>query len=375
MTHFTVLVVADTESELEAALLPYHEYECTGIEEYTEWVIGHPAERALDDALKILGEDWVDENPAIKAKYETYISTDNLGDLFYDWDGTEEDEDGNYGRRTNPNAKWDWWVVGGRWTGLLMLKPGDAPTNIAGLTGGEIDFLVEKYESRRHVFDRVVSKYEGRETEITNAIDGIANGTNRPATAINGQPGVFGHVNEDPMRADSAWVEDVDWFGIAARRLKNHMDLYDRWHECLDDIRHGRCATHFFDEGVERAKKLWDDRTNCHEHYKSVDNLALSLAASSLFTEKGYGHLFLQTFEESSWLFYDTREEYMERFKIEALTHAFIDKDGKWNQRSEMGWFGMSDPESGTEDYNVKFWEFIESLNDDDRVWVVDCHI
>lgn len=26
--------------------------------------------------------------------------------------------------RTNPNAKWDWWVVGGRWTGTFKLKPG-----------------------------------------------------------------------------------------------------------------------------------------------------------------------------------------------------------------------------------------------------------
>lgn len=27
-------------------------------------------------------------------------------------------------RRTNPNSQWDWWVVGGRWSGLFKLKPG-----------------------------------------------------------------------------------------------------------------------------------------------------------------------------------------------------------------------------------------------------------
>jgi hypothetical protein len=26
--------------------------------------------------------------------------------------------------RTNPNKQWDWYVVGGRWTGMLKLKPG-----------------------------------------------------------------------------------------------------------------------------------------------------------------------------------------------------------------------------------------------------------
>ena len=24
----------------------------------------------------------------------------------------------------NPNARWDWWVIGGRWRGLLLLGPG-----------------------------------------------------------------------------------------------------------------------------------------------------------------------------------------------------------------------------------------------------------
>jgi hypothetical protein len=26
-------------------------------------------------------------------------------------------------RRTNPNAEWDWWVVGGRWTGFFTVRP------------------------------------------------------------------------------------------------------------------------------------------------------------------------------------------------------------------------------------------------------------
>jgi hypothetical protein len=26
-------------------------------------------------------------------------------------------------KRTNPNSKWDWYVIGGRWSGLLRLKP------------------------------------------------------------------------------------------------------------------------------------------------------------------------------------------------------------------------------------------------------------
>lgn len=36
-------------------------------------------------------------------------------------------------RRTNPNAQWDWWQVGGRWQGQLLLKPGR--TGESGSTG------------------------------------------------------------------------------------------------------------------------------------------------------------------------------------------------------------------------------------------------
>lgn len=36
-------------------------------------------------------------------------------------------------RRTNPNKKWDWYVLGGRWTGFFKMKPG--VSGIQGLPG------------------------------------------------------------------------------------------------------------------------------------------------------------------------------------------------------------------------------------------------
>lgn len=39
-------------------------------------------------------------------------------------------------RRTNPNAKWDWWMLGGRWSGLFKLKSGHTGTlGESGLMG------------------------------------------------------------------------------------------------------------------------------------------------------------------------------------------------------------------------------------------------
>ena len=39
-----------------------------------------------------------------------------------EWTDYEKDENGKYGFWGNPNAKWDWYTMGGRWTGFFKIK-------------------------------------------------------------------------------------------------------------------------------------------------------------------------------------------------------------------------------------------------------------
>lgn len=107
MSHFTVAVITDkqpTYDEIAAILQPWHEYECTGIDD--EYVID---------------VDVTDDLIADHAKY----GKDKPFDEFAEGrSSATKREDGRYYRRTNPNRKWDWWQIGGRWSGLLKLKPG-----------------------------------------------------------------------------------------------------------------------------------------------------------------------------------------------------------------------------------------------------------
>jgi len=122
MSHFTVLVAANSLEELEAKLQPYHEYECTGIkDQYVVFV-----EADMEEALKEWGEQ--------EADYDSFDSFMN------DWYGYEQlqhrtnykDDAGDritlnthkWGRHTNPNKRWDWWVIGGRWPDILLCKDG-----------------------------------------------------------------------------------------------------------------------------------------------------------------------------------------------------------------------------------------------------------
>lgn len=121
MSHFTVLVVGD---DLKAQLQPFHEFECTG--EDDQYVVD------VDITDKVRSE--IEEEGGIAGAVEYYIGEGKIVS-----DESEIDRSGphKYGYavvkdgqlvkavdRTNPNAKWDWWLLGGRWTGYFQLKPG-----------------------------------------------------------------------------------------------------------------------------------------------------------------------------------------------------------------------------------------------------------
>jgi hypothetical protein len=130
MSHFSVLVIGD---DVESQLAPYHEYECTDLnDEYvqdidiTEQVLANVskyAEEAESEDSSPLqrGLEWEGlENWIVSDLSEVEIQ----GEHRYGYAIVRDGELVKAVKRTNPNAKWDWWVLGGRWTGYLKLKEG-----------------------------------------------------------------------------------------------------------------------------------------------------------------------------------------------------------------------------------------------------------
>ena len=99
MTHFVALVVAETEEEIEALVAPYDENM-----EVEGYFVETDVERMVEYA---------------KEKNQSF---ENPIDLVEWWEGREGvvNEDGVIGYMStyNPDSKWDWYVVGGRWTGI-----------------------------------------------------------------------------------------------------------------------------------------------------------------------------------------------------------------------------------------------------------------
>lgn len=131
MSHFSVLVIGENP---EQQLAPYHEFECTG-----------------DD------NEFV-QNVDITAEIQELIDGGKTLDEALDWHGIEGDaivtdvedvgvkackfnfavvKDGvlvSATQRTNPNAKWDWYQLGGRWNGFFKAKAG-SESGVKGSVG------------------------------------------------------------------------------------------------------------------------------------------------------------------------------------------------------------------------------------------------
>lgn len=175
MSHFTVAVFSDGTKTVEELLAPYQENnmgDCP--KEYLEFVSSSEEERPrwesestekvkLMDGRLVWPWDDILYRPITRAMYEVIKndktkSTKRTGfgnnEQYYVKDlqslGAEvvsipfkqlyptfkeymeeyiqasfDEEQQDYGYWENPNAKWDWWQIGGRWKGLLKAKDGN----------------------------------------------------------------------------------------------------------------------------------------------------------------------------------------------------------------------------------------------------------
>jgi len=166
MSHFTVMVIGDNPEYL---LEPYNENR--DVEEYE---VGEVSE----DQMKRFESFY-------KEKYDdaTNLSFDELYEKYgEDWNGgiwRKEDDVWFEYSTYNPNSKWDWYQLGGRWSGYFKLKKGadgEAGSHYAkppveegyadSVKKGDIDIegmRKEREDQAAKVYDFVWSHFDGNE--------------------------------------------------------------------------------------------------------------------------------------------------------------------------------------------------------------------
>lgn len=106
MSHYAVLVIHDKGQDIEELLAPYSEN--IKVEPYLEY--------KHDDAIKKIKTDYVPYNDFLKE-----YSDDELLEWFIDQYSSYFLKDGDVYTTYNPNSKWDWYTIGGRFSGELEL--------------------------------------------------------------------------------------------------------------------------------------------------------------------------------------------------------------------------------------------------------------
>jgi len=207
----------------------------------------------------------------LKDKYSTFeeFVSEYYG---YEWNETE----GGYGYHTNPRAKWDWYQLGGRWTGFFKMKQG---------------------------------------------IDGEV-----------GEPGIMTD-NAETGYADSARKGNIDFDGMRQEAMTKAGENYDKIVDFFDGTipkLEYHWPRDFFDGGQFENKTQDEKRTIYH------DQEALKTLAAM---EKSKG-TDLTGFYFSLEDYQCTRQEYMERADYASGVTFAVLMNGEWYERGNMGWWG-----------------------------------
>lgn len=220
----------------------------------------------------------------------------------------------------NPESKWDWWVIGGRWRNSLHAKPGVQASAL---------ILSDPHYTERYL----------------KPSDEVQKWADNKGLRCDGGP--KGLLDFESMRAEA--------------EVKAHCE-FDRWLRVTEGTPHAHPWSHFY--GLFQLGELTID--GAREKYRAQSRVQALDADEDLrwrdnaIEEFGLG-----------------REEYVATARRDAVPgYALITLDRQWMAPGRMGWFGASSDGPGErEAYKVMANKYLDELADDILIVQIDCHI
>lgn len=223
--------------------------------------------------------------------------------------------------RYNPDSKWDWWVIGGRWRNKFHAKPGVQASAL------------------------ILSDPHYTEQYIKNEADRPQKWAPNKGLRCDGGP--KGLLDFESMRDEKAAEANA---------------LFDKWEAICAGTPHAEPWSHF--RGLFELGELTIDQAR--EQYHAQPRVQAC-----------------RDDEDLKWRddvvaeFFSGRDEYVATARRDAVPgYALITLDREWVAPGRMGWFGMSTDEGADREvYKAKANEYLESLADDVLIVQIDCHI
>lgn len=309
MSHFTVLVIGE---DYEQQLAPYdEEIQVAPYRDYAD-------ESDMKMYRRVYREEHDGADPPSDEELAAFMAEH--------WEEKiAADEKGIYRLSTyNPNSKWDWYSVGGRWRGYFKIKPG------------------------------------------------VAVGTSQV-----GRAGAFD--NEPENDADVVRKGEVDVEAMRQKQGERAAARYDLAAQILEGLPPAEPWSKFYEETRKAIEALGDnpDTEVVKQAWNDTRRDYAAQPAVKAFRERGKGEDDILGWDADPDIYQRmTREEYIQSWRDRALaTYAYV-KDGEWFAPGRMGWWGMSsEGEDEKEQFIRHFNEMFDELPDDTLLTLVDCHI
>ena len=358
MSHFCVAVhvpahnenfLKDSEHYLEQVLMPWHEYECTGIEnEYVMQV--DITKEVIDDFLK-LHEAWY-----IPGEHPQYLTRYDFKDDELDERPLTEEEKQQIKDRTYKNKEREVKAI-------PQSCPGYSANPIAILSIPKIYVKTEVANCHKYDFETYVSEFNSIHTVVHNLTETPATGP-YIYTAHGVNLGPFDiSIPLDEIRkilTENTRVYDYtnpnskwDWWVVGGRFYLTTKDGKPCDAIQIKDLRT------FNPDNRKYAELIWN-------HYIEGIELTKEQSQDDPFLFWGIS--------KEDLLYFPSKEAYIEDY-CKWRPYAYV-KDGIWHEPGEMGWWACSSstPESQKE-YNDGFDKMIEECDPEDWLICVDCHI
>lgn len=367
MSHFTVLVIGDDPRQ---QMEKYSETK--EVEPYKDYVDMAPPDHVdrewcfeVDWAITVEARDaWVEKHGIETApedmdykEYEEHFRSDEFNEFKDSFDPSfdpnnpsredleriaellsredrkaEVDEVGLFRWSTyNPDSKWDWYSLGGRWRGFFMVKE-----------DVEMDY-------------GMVDKASDLITE---------DGTH---LAIGGESGAFG--NEAKFQADQALAGDIDWEAMREAERGFANEAYDEYEEAIKGTVpiiefEEYLRKHDIDPDAQRSDGDKEALEQARKEYHAQERVK-ALKDANLWP-------FLSSPKE---VYKDSREEYVKsRVSRIAIPYAIV-REGGWLGKGDMGWFGMSANEMDQDMWSDAVHGIYSKQEPDTLLTLLDCHI
>jgi hypothetical protein len=220
--------------------------------------------------------------------------------------------------RTNPNAKWDWYEIGGRWAGKLNIK-----SEFKHLYKNDTPNFSWGWDSNDKM--NVI-----RECRVDSALKG--------------------HIDFDTPMNKAKKIAETKYDIVYTHILsKFDMSTFKSWKSLLDDD----------SINVETKRDIYHTQPHCIAFKQLIE------PHSDLFS----------MWEDSLDNYGMGRESYINEMANSSISTYAVVKDGVWYGKGDMGWWGMSDDKFEQNEWNSKFFEMISELDDNTLLTIVDCHI